>query len=196
MGHLFDHRLARIRGYFHNLVEMSYIKPFICTLFICIAGMAAAQEHPFYMYGEIWDMDTRHILVNTSVKATDMDDSTRVLWGRVDGKGRFDLELPFDHVYKVEFMNPGYVSKFVLVDLNGVAPNKRRGDHGMNVQPSLMRPVPGLDYTPFAIHPFGFCRLNQKGRSFEWDKDHSPEGMAELQMVLDLHTGKRGSQEN
>ena len=155
-----------------------------------------AQDHPFYMYGEIWDMDTRYILVNSSVKATNINDTAIVIWGRVDDKGRFDLELPFDHSFKVEFNAPGYISKHALVDLNGVAPNRRQGDHGMNVQAALIKPLADVDYSPFAEHAFGSCQLNSKGRSFEWDKEYSARSQAEFQPTLDQHNERRKALED
>ncbi|MDQ3100061.1 MAG: hypothetical protein M3R08_01630 [Bacteroidota bacterium] len=147
-----------------------------------------AQDHPFYVYGEIWDLDTKQILINCTVLAVNVDDTTTVLKGRIDGKGRYELELPFDQSYKVQFIAPGYVTKHVLMDLNGVTVDRRNGDLGMNIQAALFKPLENIDYTLITSKPYGICRLNKKGKSFEWDEEYTTANSGGLQAVMDLHT--------
>lgn len=156
-----------------------------------VIGVLQAQDHPFYIYGEVWDMDTKQILVNSKIKAVDLEDTALVLFARIDGKGRYDLELPFDRTYKVEFHAPGYLTKHVVVDLNGVDEKRRNGDHGMNIQAALFRPLENIDYSVIEMKPYGICRLNKKGRSFEWDEEYTQEIALDLQAVLDQHTARR-----
>ncbi len=151
------------------------------------AAFATAQEHPYYVYGEVWDMDTKHILVNASIKAVNESDTNIVLKGRIDGKGRYDLELPFDHVYRVEFSAPGYVTKHILMDLNGLEPKRRNGDLGMNVQAALFKPFENIDYSPISSKPYAVCRLNAKGRDFEWDDEYSFLNSQEVKPILEEH---------
>jgi hypothetical protein len=162
-----------------------------CGLLPFLLGMllhhnARTQGHPFYLYGEVWDLDTRILVHNAVVKAVDLEDSTKVFLGMVD-KGRYDLQLPFDRSYRVEFTGPGYIRKHVLVDLHGVEEKKRKGDHGLNMEASLMRPVAGVDYALFAQRPYSVCRLNGKGRKFELDAAYTAEHAAAFKEVLDRH---------
>src|SRR5687768_3071637 len=163
---------------------------FLIALLLPVATCLVAQDHPYYVYGEIWDMDTKHILVNASVKAVNMGDTNIVLKGRIDDKGRYDLDLPFDHVYRVEFSAPGYVSKHVMMDLNGLDPKRRSGDLGMNIQAALFKPLENIDYSLITNKPYGMCRLNAKGRSFEWDDEYTQANTLAVQPILDLHTAR------
>lgn len=164
-----------------------YYRSVIASISLLIGAATMAQDHPFYVYGESWDLDTKQILINYSITATDQDDTTNVLRGRVDGKGRYDLELPFDRTYKVEFQAPGYVTKHVLIDLNGVAADKRNGDLGMNIQVALFRPIENIDYSLIGSQPYGICRINKKGRSIEWDEEYTKSHAVAFQAVMDKH---------
>lgn len=164
------------------------MRTILLFLILPFTGLLAAQEHPYYVYGEVWDMDTKHILVNASIRAVNAADTNIVLNGRIDGKGRYDLELPFDHVYQVEFSAPGYVTKHILMDLKGLDPKRRNGDLGMNVQAALFKPFENIDYSPISSKPYAVCRLNAKGKDFEWDDEYSFLNTQEVQPILDQHS--------
>ncbi len=169
---------------------MRYLSTFLCILVLAAGPMVSAQDHPFYVYGEVWDLDTRNILLNTTITATNVEDTTHVIEARIDSKGRYDLELPFDHTFKVEFKAPGYLSKHVLMELQGVDPKHRNGDHGMNVQAALIKPMGSVDYDPLTKKAFAICRLNKKGKSFVWDDEYNALNAEAFQAVLESH-GKR-----
>src|SRR5688572_8129958 len=89
-----------------------------------------AQEVPFVVFGEFWDRDSEIVLPGGQVRAVDESDSTLVITAKADGRGRYLLELPFDHVFIVQYSAPGYIGRSFRFDLNGVPLKKRNGDHG------------------------------------------------------------------
>ncbi len=150
-----------------------------------------AQEVPFVVFGEFWDRDSEILLPGGQVRAVDENDSTLVITTKADGKGRYLLELPFDHVFIVQYSAPGYIGRSFRFDLNGVPQKKRNGDHGIDVQAPLIRPIEGVDYSVYSEVPFGHCRLNAKGRRFEWDQEHAAANEELFRSVIEQHDSRR-----
>jgi hypothetical protein len=151
------------------------------------AAFAQVTEQPFYLYGEVWDLDSKALLRNVLIRVVDVSDTTRVLEGRTDDKGRYEMGLPFDRVYTVHYIYGGYLNKFVSLDLNGVDVARRNGDHGMNVGVAMIKPLPAIDYSTITSRPFGNCKLNSKGRKFVWDEAYSLSYTEEIQPIMELH---------
>ncbi len=60
---------------------------FALIFLVAFPAILAAQNEPFYVYGELWDLDEKMILPHGSVVAVDMEDTTFVFKGLIDDKG-------------------------------------------------------------------------------------------------------------
>jgi hypothetical protein len=158
-------------------------------LFVSISSVAFAQvtEQPFYLYGEVWDLDSKALLRNVLIRAVNVKDTAQVFESRTDDKGRYEMGLPFDREYTVYYIYGGYLNVFGSLDLNGVEVARRNGDHGMNVGVAMIKPLPTIDYSLITSRSFGNCRLNPKGRKFVWDEAYALAHSKEIQPIMELH---------
>ena len=156
-------------------------------MLIGLNASAQVTEQPFYLYGEVWDMDSKALLRNVLIRVVDATDTTKVIEGHSDDKGRYELGLPFDREFNVCYVHNGYLTKYISLDLHGVESNRRNGDHGMNAGIAMIRPQPQIDYTVITGRPSGICKLNGKGRKFMWDEAYSASLAKDLEATLTMH---------
>lgn len=92
--------------------------------------------------------------------------------GVLDARGRYELRLPYDHVYLITVSAEGYWPKKVLVDLNGIPSNLRTAGFVLAVDIRLMRPFLLNDTTLLEL-PMGRATYDPRKRNMKWDASYS-----------------------
>ncbi len=172
----------------HLRHSLFYVLLLMLPLF---SSQVYGQGHPFYVYGEIWDMDSSVPLPGATVKAIDLADTTQVIQALIDDKGRYELALPFDRSFRVEYGAPGYIGRHVVLELHGVEERRRKGDHGIDIQAPLIRPMDAVDYSIFNERPYAICRVDHKGKTFRWDEAYTLGNVKDFMSVVDKHQEAR-----
>lgn len=115
------------------------------------------------------------------------DDSTRFSMSALDtaagaapfkadcsGKGKCRLDLPLDHVYRVEMTGEGHVPKHVMMDLNGPGIKQRKWGYDTRFTVQLMPRIDSVDYG-ICERPLAVASFNKKENQFVWDERYTYE---------------------
>ena len=81
--------------------------------------------------------------------------------------GWIDL-IPCDHLYKIEFSAPGYVSKHVIIDARSIPIEEQLGGFDMDIDITLFKRIEGLDYSILDT-PVGVSRYDPFVYAIAWD---------------------------
>ena len=89
-------------------------------------------------------------------------------------KGKCRLNLPLDHVYRVELSAEGHVPKHVVMDLNGPGIKQRKWGYNTRFKMKLM---PRIDSVDFSVceRPVSMASFNKKENQFTWDEHYTFE---------------------
>lgn len=131
-----------------------------------------AQDDNVRIHGQATDRTTGKVLRAYTVTVTDTLDSTVRWTAPVDLKGRYELKLPYDRVYRVEMSAPDHWSKYVIVDVHDVAADMRRAGFSLFIELELVRPFPIGDPT-LLERPMGIAAYSPKKRNMVWDEAYS-----------------------
>lgn len=89
-------------------------------------------------------------------------------------KGKCRINLPLDHVYRVEISAEGHVPKHVMIDLNGPGIKQRKWGYDTRFKLKLMPRIDSVDYG-ICERPVGLASFNKKENQFVWDDRHTYE---------------------
>lgn len=156
------------------------MRSFLFALF-CGLGASAFAQADAVVFGVMKDMTTRERLSGFTVEATDRKWGRHVVASTLDS-GKYHMDLGRNGEWLVTYSAPGYVSKRVLFLLSGPTDEDWVGGFGMNVDITMIKPLPGVDHSVLE-EPFGICRYNPESGNFEWDLAYT-ERMRERQSAL------------
>jgi hypothetical protein len=136
-------------------------------------------------------------LTNVSAQRTDLhltaivrcwektDDSTRFTISALDtaagampikaecsAKGKCRLNLPLDHVYRVELSGEGHVPKHVMIDLNGPGIKQRKWGYNTRFKLKLMPRIDSVDYS-VCERPVSMGSFSKKENQIVWDERYT-----------------------
>jgi hypothetical protein len=109
-----------------------------------------------------------------AVTASDTANATHVISGTCSARGKCRLNLPLDHVYRVELTGTGHVTKHVILDLNGPTIKQRKWGYRMRFAVKLMPRIDSVDYS-ICERPLGFSHFEKKENQFTWDERYTHE---------------------
>ena len=90
------------------------------------------------------------------------------------GKGKCKIDLPLDHVYRVEISRDGHVPKHVMMDLNGPSIKKRTWGYDTRFNLQLMPRIDSVDKS-VCERPLSMASFNKKENQFVWDERYTYE---------------------
>ncbi len=160
-----------------------WIIPILCVTF----SAAHAQIEPVEIFGIVTDQDTKEIIHQGTVIATDRHEASHMITVELDSTGSYSLELPYDRSFRIEFTSPGYVPRHVLVDLNNIPIDSRRAGFGMEIDAVLFKELPGIDYSIFEEEPTGICLYDKELKTLVWDMSYIVSTKKLVQGTLEEH---------
>ncbi len=166
-----------------------WIIPVLCMTF----SAAHAQFEPVEIFGIVTDQDTKAIIHQGIVIATDRHEASHTITVELDSTGSYSLELPYDHSIRIEFTSPDYVPRHVLVDLNNVPIASRRAGFGMEIDAVLFKELPGIDYSIFEEEPTAICLYDKELKTLVWDMSYIVSTKKLVQGTLEEHRAISGS---
>lgn len=131
-----------------------------------------AQFSKLYVYGYMSDYDSDSRIMTYQVHAQDTIDGTVAASVLSNDTGGYEMELPYDGVFRVTFTADGYVPKTFIIDDRSVPAKTRREGMGMMIVVTLFRPFVGMD-TVLTELPIGICRYNKWSGFIKWDAAYS-----------------------
>lgn len=109
-----------------------------------------------------------------SITAWDINVDTLPFKAECSSKGKCRLDLPLDHVYRVELSAEGHVPKHVIVDLNGPGIKQRKWGYNTRFKLKLMPRIDSVDYS-VCERPVSMASFNKRENQFNWDDRYTFE---------------------
>lgn len=161
----------------------------LLLLLLCTAGEAQELEDNIYVYGTVKDYVSA--VKQEGVSVIVYKDDVRMAAMVTDSSGRYEVYLDYDHVYKLWFMKAGLVTKHVVIDGRHVPTDIRPGGHGMNIEMTLFKSLPGLDMSVLD-EPIGKAHYSPVDSTITWDLDYTATiraRVARVKMSMDSLNG-------
>ncbi|MCC7503350.1 MAG: hypothetical protein IT229_12520 [Flavobacteriales bacterium] len=142
----------------------------LLLLILCAVGKAQELVDNIYVYGTAKDYGTAVKLQGVSVIVH--QDDVRLAALVTDSLGRYEVNLDYDHVYKLWFMHAGMVTKHVVIDAREIPSGLRAGGFGMNIDITLFKSLPNLDMSVLD-QPIGRANYSPVDSAITWDLEYT-----------------------
>ncbi len=134
--------------------------------------MASAQHTDLRLVAVVKCWEKTDDSTRFTITALDTAAGSAPMKAECSAKGKCRLDLPLDHVYRVELSSEGHVPKHVIVDLNGPGIKQRKWGYNTRFNVQLMPRVDSVDYS-VCERPLSYARFNKKENEFIWDEQYS-----------------------
>lgn len=101
----------------------------------------------------------------------------------VDSFGGWIDLIPCDHLYKLEFSAPGYVSKHVIIDARSIPLEEQLGGFSMDIDITLFRELDGIDFS-LLQKPVGVSKYESFVYAIAWDAKQVGRMQDELKQLM------------
>lgn len=166
------------------------IGPFMMLMMVAGPVLSQGRELAFNLHGTTTDFDSGKPIAEVWVAATDTLDRTYVVNAEGDRKGKYEMELPYERVYRVTFSKNGHVTKQVVIDLHGSSEKERTAGFTMDLEMVLFERLDGVDYG-ICDEPIAVCRYDARKTEFVWDAAYTKWMKPKLQALVAQHTAQR-----
>ncbi|MBP9079175.1 MAG: hypothetical protein KBF80_02860 [Flavobacteriales bacterium] len=153
------------------------VRPLVLLLFLFVAGGAQAQIDNIYVYGTVKDYNTSKKLDGITV--TVFKDGAKLNSVVTSANGKYEFNLDYGYDYKILFEKQGVVGKNVSINTKGIPEDDRQGGLAMNVEMTLFKDIPGIDYT-ILNQPIGKSKYDASTGMLAWDLEYTEQMRAEL----------------
>ncbi len=149
----------------------------VLLFLLAVAGALQAQIDNIYVYGTVKDYNTSKKLDGITV--TVFKDGAKLNSVVTSANGKYEFNLDFGYDYKILFEKPGIVGKNVAINTKGIPDDDRQGGLAMNVEMTLFKDIPGIDYT-ILNQPIGKSKYDPGTGMLAWDLEYTEQMRAEL----------------
>lgn len=186
----------------HNLTRSIFIRS-ILTLFLILATATSAiaqdyaldsltrGENPIAidisLFGVMADYHSKRPVKSGKVTISNEKNEVRMI--PVDSVGGWIDLLPCDHLYKIQFTAPGYVTKHIVIDARSIPLEDQLGGFSMDVDITLFKAIDGVDYE-ILEKPVGISRYDPYTYSIAWDPNQvgrMQDKLKKLMKAYDKH---------
>lgn len=105
----------------------------------------------------------------------------------VNDSGRYDIELPLDYLYLLNYSAEGMVHKSIEIDTRYMPLNVQSGGFAMDIDMSLFEAIPGVDFS-ILDQPIGKCKYDEDSNAIEFDFDYTRMIQDSVSVLLSLQT--------
>lgn len=102
-------------------------------------------------------------------------------------KGKYAHFLDLDHSYRLDFVNEGHVSKYVIIDTQNVPLDDRKSGFSMHIDITMVRPIEGVDYSFFSKNPVGKAAYDHAVGNMFWDEKYSKNNEETIATIMRSH---------
>ncbi len=124
------------------------------------------------------------------VTARDTTNANNVIHVPCSTRGKCRLNLPLDHVYRVDLSGTRHVPKHVILDLNGPTIKERKWGYRMRFAVKLMPRLDSVDYS-ICERPLGYSHFEKKENQFTWDERYTHELTPYYETMQNAYEGRR-----
>ncbi len=141
---------------------------------IALNSVAIAQRTDVRFTVVLGSWDEHNDSAQFMLTAVDTAKASIILTGVCSISGKCRIDLPLDHVYRVEFSGTGHVPEHLIVDLNGPTIKQRKWGYRMRIALTLMPRIDPVDYS-ICERPISYAHFDPKDNQFIWDERYTFE---------------------
>jgi len=145
---------------------------FALIMCLILLSGASAQRTDLRLTAVVrcWEKDDD--FTRFSLSALDTAKGAIPLKAECSAKGKCHINLPLDHVYRVELAGEGHVPKHVMIDLNGPGIKQRKWGYTSRFKVKLMPRIDAVDYS-VCERPLSKASFNKKENGIVWDERYT-----------------------
>ena len=144
----------------------------LLLVFIGMLSAASAQHTDLRVTAVVRCWDKTDDSTRFTITALDTAAGALPMKAACSTKGKCRINLPLDHVYRVELSAEGHVSKHVMIDLNGPGIKQRKWGYNTRFKVKLMPRIDSVDYS-VCERPLSKASFNKKENDIVWDERYT-----------------------
>ena len=161
------------------------------TIIICFLSMASFQCHGqknIRFYGSVneqkFNGDIKKLPdVDITVYALEEDNWKLVQEYKTDKRGKYEIELFFDVIYKISYSKSGFVSKYVTIDCSNIPSIDQVSGFEMKTIMTIFKKISDIDFS-LLDEPLGKAQYNSQYNEMAWDIDYTNDMKRKLDDIL------------
>ncbi len=151
---------------------MSIRRSFFLLAFYGLLCMASAQRTDLRLTAMVRCWEKADDSTRFTITALDTATGALPMKAECSAKGKCRINLPLDHVYRVELSAEGHVPKHVMIDLNGPGIKQRKWGYNTRFKLKLMPRIDSVDYS-VCEQPLSKARFSKKENDIVWDERYT-----------------------
>ena len=151
---------------------MSHRRNLIFSGLVLQAALLPAQSTDLRLIAVVSCWEKQDDSTRFTISALDTSSGAVPIRADCSARGKCRLNLPLDHVYRVELSAPGHVPKHVMMDLNGPGIKQRKWGYNTRFKVQLMPLVDSVDFS-VCERPLSKAGFNKKENGFVWDERYT-----------------------
>lgn len=153
------------------------LRPLLLSLVVMFsASICFGQD--LVIYGLVKDLETLKKMQGVTVIVLQNGNQFDAI--QTSANGKYEFELPLGYQYDLKFTKPGFVSKTIRMNTQGIPDEDRHGGFQMDAAMTLFAMVEGFD-TSITDEPIGRASFDQQKNSIEFDFGYT----ADRQKLID-----------
>lgn len=144
----------------------------VLLVLIGLLGSVSAQRTDLRLTAVVRCWEKTDDSTRFTITALDTAAGAVPMKAECSAKGKCRMNLPLDHVYRVELSGEGHVSKHVTIDLNGPGIKQRKWGYNMRFKMKLMPRIDSVDYS-VCERPLSKAHFDKKTNQFVWDEQYT-----------------------
>ena len=141
-------------------------------VFIGLLNTAFAQRTDLRLTAQVRCWEKTDDSTRFHITALDTSAGAVPVKAECSAKGKCRINLPLDHVYRVELSAEGHVPKHVMIDLNGPGIKQRKWGYNTRFKVKLMPRIDSVDYS-VCERPLSKASFNKKENGIVWDERYT-----------------------
>jgi len=167
--------------------NIANILRFNLVILLVLLGVNAFSQNDVSIYGVVrYHEDSRKI---GGVTISILEDDVNFNTVTSNSSGKYEFVIGFEHVYKIIYTYPNYVTKYLTIDTRYVPEDEREGGYEMNIDMTLFQEIEGLDIS-ILDNPIGKAQYDSNEGRMGWDMAYTRQMQAQINSLMREHDKK------
>jgi len=156
-------------------------------LFLLFVGLNVFGQNDVSIFGVVRDHDD-----NKKISGVDIiifQDDVKFSSLTSNASGKYEFTISFDHLYRIVYSYPNFVTKFLTIDSRYVPSEEKEGGYEMNIDMTLFKEIEGLDVS-ILDNPIGKAQFDQNEGRMGWDMDYTRQMQSQINAMMKEHDRK------
>ncbi len=156
-------------------------------LFLLFVGLNVFGQNYVSIFGVVRDHDDNKKIAGVEIVI--FQDDAKYSSMTSNASGKYEFTISFDHLYKIVYSYPNFVTKFLTIDSRYVPSEEKEGGYEMNIDMTLFKEIEGLDVS-ILDNPIGKAQFDQNEGRMGWDMDYTRQMQSQINAMMKEHDRK------